>query len=194
MRSGTEALLHGMTVWPTSCDSWHGVGCHKYLQTFLLSLWQFFQWIFVKGTCLKLFWKMWNYQKFSINQKHLLQGKHVFCITTTSFGTGWEQLSVSTTLPTVHLAQSIVYSVRGKAVPFFPLHIAECHDQVWGFPMCQYLKDKGWCCGRNARMSACLVWFPFLSFSTESFVQMLQDSLFLASDPEAMTLIQESTG
>ncbi|XP_057240862.1 probable methyltransferase-like protein 25 isoform X5 [Malurus melanocephalus] len=32
----------------------------------------------------------------------------------------------------------------------------ECHDQVWGFPMCQYLKDKGWCCGRNARMSACL--------------------------------------
>uniref|UniRef100_A0A8D2NYP8 Methyltransferase like 25 n=1 Tax=Zosterops lateralis melanops TaxID=1220523 RepID=A0A8D2NYP8_ZOSLA len=33
----------------------------------------------------------------------------------------------------------------------------ECHDQVWGFPMCRYLKDKGWCCGRNARMSACLV-------------------------------------
>ncbi|NXH58900.1 MET25 protein, partial [Rhabdornis inornatus] len=32
----------------------------------------------------------------------------------------------------------------------------ECHDQIWGFPMCQYLKDKGWCCGRNARMSACL--------------------------------------
>ncbi|NXO61577.1 MET25 protein, partial [Phainopepla nitens] len=32
----------------------------------------------------------------------------------------------------------------------------KCHDQVWGFPMCQYLKDKGWCCGRNARMSACL--------------------------------------
>ncbi|NXG51264.1 MET25 protein, partial [Psilopogon haemacephalus] len=28
--------------------------------------------------------------------------------------------------------------------------------EVWGFPMCQYLKDKGWCCGRNARMSACL--------------------------------------
>uniref|UniRef100_A0A8C9MZ60 Methyltransferase like 25 n=1 Tax=Serinus canaria TaxID=9135 RepID=A0A8C9MZ60_SERCA len=28
----------------------------------------------------------------------------------------------------------------------------ECHDQVWGFPMCQYLKDKGWCCGRNARI------------------------------------------
>ncbi|XP_027603602.2 methyltransferase-like protein 25 isoform X1 [Pipra filicauda] len=32
----------------------------------------------------------------------------------------------------------------------------ECCDKVWGFPMCQYLKDKGWCCGRNARMSACL--------------------------------------
>ncbi|NXL50356.1 MET25 protein, partial [Podilymbus podiceps] len=32
----------------------------------------------------------------------------------------------------------------------------DCPDKVWGFPMCQYLKDKGWCCGRNARMSACL--------------------------------------
>ncbi|XP_032855687.2 methyltransferase-like protein 25 isoform X2 [Tyto alba] len=32
----------------------------------------------------------------------------------------------------------------------------ECPEAVWGFPMCQYLKDKGWCCGRNARMSACL--------------------------------------
>ncbi|KFU85440.1 Uncharacterized protein C12orf26, partial [Chaetura pelagica] len=29
-------------------------------------------------------------------------------------------------------------------------------EEMWGFPMCQYLKDKGWCCGRNARMSACL--------------------------------------
>ncbi|KFQ34453.1 Methyltransferase-like 25, partial [Mesitornis unicolor] len=32
----------------------------------------------------------------------------------------------------------------------------ECPEEAWGFPMCQYLKDKGWCCGRNARMSACL--------------------------------------
>ncbi|NXH12938.1 MET25 protein, partial [Bucco capensis] len=32
----------------------------------------------------------------------------------------------------------------------------ECQGEVWGFPMCQYLKDKSWCCGRNARMSACL--------------------------------------
>ncbi|XP_053918460.1 probable methyltransferase-like protein 25 isoform X2 [Cuculus canorus] len=32
----------------------------------------------------------------------------------------------------------------------------DCPEGVWGFPMCQYLKDKGWCCGRNARMSACL--------------------------------------
>ncbi|KAM7128185.1 putative methyltransferase-like protein 25 isoform 2-T3 [Ciconia maguari] len=32
----------------------------------------------------------------------------------------------------------------------------DCPENVWGFPMCQYLKDKGWCCGRNARMSACL--------------------------------------
>ncbi|XP_010146794.1 PREDICTED: methyltransferase-like protein 25 [Eurypyga helias] len=29
-------------------------------------------------------------------------------------------------------------------------------EEVWGFPMCQYLKDKAFCCGRNARMSACL--------------------------------------
>lgn len=34
---------------------------------------------------------------------------------------------------------------------------------------------------------------PSFLFPPESFVQMLQDSLFLASDPEAMTLIQEST-
>ncbi|XP_063997703.1 probable methyltransferase-like protein 25 isoform X2 [Pogoniulus pusillus] len=33
---------------------------------------------------------------------------------------------------------------------------AEYPEEVWGFPMCRYLKDKGWCCGRNARMSACL--------------------------------------
>uniref|UniRef100_A0A8C2T0P0 Methyltransferase like 25 n=1 Tax=Coturnix japonica TaxID=93934 RepID=A0A8C2T0P0_COTJA len=33
----------------------------------------------------------------------------------------------------------------------------DCTEEVWGFPMCQYLKDKGWCCGRNARMSACLL-------------------------------------
>ncbi|XP_051464950.1 probable methyltransferase-like protein 25 isoform X2 [Apus apus] len=32
----------------------------------------------------------------------------------------------------------------------------DCSEEMWGFPMCQYLKDKGWCCGRNARMSACL--------------------------------------
>ncbi|XP_009461434.1 PREDICTED: methyltransferase-like protein 25 [Nipponia nippon] len=32
----------------------------------------------------------------------------------------------------------------------------DCPEEVWGFPMCQYLKDQGWCCGRNARMSACL--------------------------------------
>ncbi|KAM6096411.1 putative methyltransferase-like protein 25 isoform 4-T6 [Chlamydotis macqueenii] len=32
----------------------------------------------------------------------------------------------------------------------------DCPEEVWGFPMCQYLKDKAWCCGRNARMSACL--------------------------------------
>uniref|UniRef100_A0A2R9A3F1 Methyltransferase like 25 n=1 Tax=Pan paniscus TaxID=9597 RepID=A0A2R9A3F1_PANPA len=29
-------------------------------------------------------------------------------------------------------------------------------QEKWGFPMCHYLKEARWCCGRNARMSACL--------------------------------------
>ncbi|KAG8513943.1 Methyltransferase-like protein 25, partial [Galemys pyrenaicus] len=33
---------------------------------------------------------------------------------------------------------------------------AECTQEKWGFPMCHYLKEERWCCGRNARMSACL--------------------------------------
>ncbi|XP_032633393.1 putative methyltransferase-like protein 25 isoform X3 [Chelonoidis abingdonii] len=32
----------------------------------------------------------------------------------------------------------------------------DCSLGLWGFPMCRYLKEEGWCCGRNARMSACL--------------------------------------
>ncbi|XP_016054912.1 PREDICTED: methyltransferase-like protein 25 isoform X2 [Miniopterus natalensis] len=32
----------------------------------------------------------------------------------------------------------------------------ECTQEKWGFPMCHYLKEERWCCGRNARMSACL--------------------------------------
>ncbi|XP_023572014.1 methyltransferase-like protein 25 isoform X4 [Octodon degus] len=32
----------------------------------------------------------------------------------------------------------------------------ECTEEKWGFPMCQYLKEEQWCCGHNARMSACL--------------------------------------
>lgn len=32
----------------------------------------------------------------------------------------------------------------------------ECAQENWGFPMCRYLKEERWCCGRNARMSACL--------------------------------------
>ncbi|XP_026247211.2 putative methyltransferase-like protein 25 isoform X3 [Urocitellus parryii] len=32
----------------------------------------------------------------------------------------------------------------------------ECMQEKWGFPMCHYLKEERWCCGRNARMSACL--------------------------------------
>ncbi|XP_010608428.1 methyltransferase-like protein 25 isoform X1 [Fukomys damarensis] len=32
----------------------------------------------------------------------------------------------------------------------------DCTEEKWGFPMCQYLKEERWCCGQNARMSACL--------------------------------------
>nr|XP_033807715.1 methyltransferase-like protein 25 [Geotrypetes seraphini] len=32
----------------------------------------------------------------------------------------------------------------------------EFTQETWGFPMCQYLREEAWCCGRNARMSACL--------------------------------------
>nr|XP_060515629.1 probable methyltransferase-like protein 25 [Panthera onca] len=32
----------------------------------------------------------------------------------------------------------------------------ESTQDKWGFPMCHYLKEERWCCGRNARMSACL--------------------------------------
>lgn len=32
----------------------------------------------------------------------------------------------------------------------------ECTQDKWGFPMCRYLKEERWSCGRNARMSACL--------------------------------------
>lgn len=34
---------------------------------------------------------------------------------------------------------------------------SECADGVCGFPMSQFLKDQACFCGRNARMSACLV-------------------------------------
>uniref|UniRef100_A0A8C0WXD2 Methyltransferase domain-containing protein n=1 Tax=Castor canadensis TaxID=51338 RepID=A0A8C0WXD2_CASCN len=34
--------------------------------------------------------------------------------------------------------------------------LSEEFERPWGFPMCQYLKEERWCCGRNARMSACL--------------------------------------
>lgn len=44
--------------------------------------------------------------------------------------------------------------------PFFSPS-AECTQEKWGFPMCHYLKEERWLCGRNARMSACLVWLYF---------------------------------
>ncbi|KAM7057304.1 putative methyltransferase-like protein 25 isoform 3-T3 [Acridotheres tristis] len=52
----------------------------------------------------------------------------------------------------------------------------ECHDQVWGFPMCQYLKDKGWCCGRNARMSACLL--PIESLFYRAVLQVIIEEIY----------------
>ncbi|XP_041873577.1 methyltransferase-like protein 25 isoform X2 [Corvus kubaryi] len=52
----------------------------------------------------------------------------------------------------------------------------ECHDQVWGFPMCQYLKDKGWCCGRNARMSACLL--PTESLFYRAVLQVIIEEIY----------------
>lgn len=30
-------------------------------------------------------------------------------------------------------------------------------SSVCGFPLSQYLRDQSWFCGKNARMSACLV-------------------------------------
>uniref|UniRef100_A0A8C8TIA0 Methyltransferase like 25 n=1 Tax=Peromyscus maniculatus bairdii TaxID=230844 RepID=A0A8C8TIA0_PERMB len=35
-------------------------------------------------------------------------------------------------------------------------HKGKYAQENWGFPMCRYLKEERWCCGRNARMSACL--------------------------------------
>uniref|UniRef100_A0A8D0H2N4 Methyltransferase like 25 n=1 Tax=Sphenodon punctatus TaxID=8508 RepID=A0A8D0H2N4_SPHPU len=32
----------------------------------------------------------------------------------------------------------------------------DCTQEMWGFPMCQYLKEEDWFCGRNAKMAACL--------------------------------------
>ncbi|XP_039242650.1 methyltransferase-like protein 25 isoform X2 [Pipra filicauda] len=52
----------------------------------------------------------------------------------------------------------------------------ECCDKVWGFPMCQYLKDKGWCCGRNARMSACLL--PTESLFYRAVLQVIIEEMY----------------
>ncbi|XP_055972353.1 probable methyltransferase-like protein 25 isoform X2 [Sorex fumeus] len=38
----------------------------------------------------------------------------------------------------------------------FEYPLKDCIQEKWGFPMCHYLKEEKWCCGRNARMSACL--------------------------------------
>ncbi|XP_075967473.1 putative methyltransferase-like protein 25 [Anarhichas minor] len=39
---------------------------------------------------------------------------------------------------------------------FEPAAGQECSRGVCGFPLSQYLRDRSWFCGRNARMSACL--------------------------------------
>ncbi|XP_075284459.1 putative methyltransferase-like protein 25 isoform X1 [Opisthocomus hoazin] len=52
----------------------------------------------------------------------------------------------------------------------------ECPEDVWGFPMCQYLKDKGWCCGRNARMSACLL--PTESLFYRAVLQVIIEEIY----------------
>ncbi|XP_027761149.1 methyltransferase-like protein 25 isoform X2 [Empidonax traillii] len=52
----------------------------------------------------------------------------------------------------------------------------ECCNEVWGFPMCQYLKDKGWCCGRNARMSACLL--PTESLFYRAVLQVIIEEMY----------------
>uniref|UniRef100_A0A8D0FRN4 Methyltransferase like 25 n=1 Tax=Strix occidentalis caurina TaxID=311401 RepID=A0A8D0FRN4_STROC len=52
----------------------------------------------------------------------------------------------------------------------------ECPEEVWGFPMCQYLKDMGWCCGRNARMSACLL--PTESLFYRAVLQVIIEEIY----------------
>ncbi|XP_065698942.1 probable methyltransferase-like protein 25 isoform X2 [Patagioenas fasciata] len=49
-------------------------------------------------------------------------------------------------------------------------------EQVWGFPLCQYLKDKSWCCGRNARMSACLL--PTESLFYRAVLQVIIEEMY----------------
>ncbi|XP_040976369.1 methyltransferase-like protein 25 isoform X2 [Aquila chrysaetos chrysaetos] len=52
----------------------------------------------------------------------------------------------------------------------------ECPEELWGFPMCQYLKDEGWCCGRNARMSACLL--PTESLFYRAVLQVIIEEIY----------------
>ncbi|XP_064365752.1 probable methyltransferase-like protein 25 isoform X2 [Dromaius novaehollandiae] len=52
----------------------------------------------------------------------------------------------------------------------------DCTEEVWGFPMCQYLKDEGWCCGRNARMSACLL--PTASLFYRAVLQVIIEEIY----------------
>ncbi|XP_044797815.1 methyltransferase-like protein 25 isoform X5 [Bubalus bubalis] len=44
----------------------------------------------------------------------------------------------------------------GERASFGCFSCQEYTQERRGFPMCHYLKEERWCCGRNARMSACL--------------------------------------
>lgn len=180
MRSVTEVLLHRMTACLISCGT--GVGCQEYLQALLSSLRTSFHWIFIKTT-----WKKKN---------HTL-GKILILIPT------WFWYCVRTVkwfcyhmLTTVHLVQYTVYSVSKRAhescgcvFPILQTAQRKCGD----FPCVSTWRTRA---GGVVAMLECQhVWYgsPSFLFPTESFIQMLQNSLLLASNPRAMTLIQDST-
>uniref|UniRef100_A0A8C0UQU8 Methyltransferase like 25 n=1 Tax=Cyanistes caeruleus TaxID=156563 RepID=A0A8C0UQU8_CYACU len=52
----------------------------------------------------------------------------------------------------------------------------ENQEAVPFFFLCQYLKDKGWCCGRNARMSACLL--PTESLFYRAVLQVIIEEIY----------------
>ncbi|XP_044310824.1 methyltransferase-like protein 25 isoform X3 [Varanus komodoensis] len=49
-------------------------------------------------------------------------------------------------------------------------------QETWGFPMCQYLKEEDWFCGRNARMAACLL--PTESLFYRAVLQVIVEEFY----------------